>query len=441
MKRMNGSFAALLRTQGGVRSLAARSLVAAPVLAGAWLMLAALPALADGGPHVKDVNSGVSVLTADSCAGCHRAHTAQGPMLLVADTEEALCFTCHSTTGTGASSDVVTGVQYKAPLTAAATSPYTRTGSVLGALRGGGFVQARIGSSTPARIYRVGTATNVFGKVSVGEPQDVTSAHLNLSENGLTAPTVAWGNGPISATANAGPTVSMSCTTCHNPHGNGQYRILNPVPDPSASTGVFVPVAAPGASVTDAALPPAGDARNYTVIQVQGPSFLLNASQVSYSVTAGDYWHLRVPWNNAGGNPDAPNGIPYDTATASAFETEMTAWCTSCHTRYYSVRSSPQQSGDLIFKYRHQTVDAACTTCHVAHGSNAQMPGNVALGTNFSGSFPYPAAPVATATTSGSSRLLKVDNRGTCQMCHDPTGTMDTNPAKYSGPLSTPGVP
>jgi predicted CXXCH cytochrome family protein len=443
MKRMNGTLAAPLRAHWS-RRFAAISLVAAPILTGAWLFTAAFPVLADGGPHVVSVNSGSgtgSTLTADSCAGCHRAHTAQGPLLINAPDEEALCFTCHSTTGTGATTDVVSGVQYKAPLSAQTTAPYARTGSVLGALRSGGFVQARIASSTPARVFRSGSAANVWGKVSVGAPQDVTSAHLNLTENGLTAPTVAWGNGAISATANAGPTVSITCATCHNPHGNGQYRILNPVPDPDATAGVFVPVAAPGASVTDAALPGAGDARNYTVIQGPGPSFLLSASQVASSGTSGDYWHLRVPWNSQGGNPDAPNGIPYETATALAFETEMTAWCSSCHTRYYSVRSSPQQSGDLIFKFRHQTVDAACTTCHVAHGSNAQMPGNAALGTNFSGNFPYPAAPGATATTSGSSRLLKVDNRGTCQMCHDPTGTMDTNPIKYSGPLPTPGVP
>ena len=63
------------------------------LLAGAalWLFLAAIPALADGGPHVASVNNGSSSLTADSCAGCHRVHTAQGPMLLKTATEEALC--------------------------------------------------------------------------------------------------------------------------------------------------------------------------------------------------------------------------------------------------------------------------------------------------------------------------------------------------------------
>ena len=66
------------------------------LLAGAalWLFLAAIPALADGGPHVAATNSGAgaSGLTADNCAGCHRAHTAQGAMLLITD-ESALCLT------------------------------------------------------------------------------------------------------------------------------------------------------------------------------------------------------------------------------------------------------------------------------------------------------------------------------------------------------------
>ncbi len=52
--------------------------------------------------------------------------------------------------------------------------------------------------------------------------------------------------------------------------------------------------------------------------------------------------------------------------------------------------------------------------CHVAHGSNAQMPGAI------SGSIPDPQLPNTTpvAGTSPSS-LLRVDNRGTCIMCHN----------------------
>jgi predicted CXXCH cytochrome family protein len=440
MKRINGPLAPRLPTVGS-RRLAAVALVAAPLLAGAWLFAAALPALADGGPHVAAANSGVSTLTTDSCAGCHRAHTAQGEMLINAPNEEALCLTCHGAAGTGATTDVMTGVQYR-PATGASVR-----GAILGALRSGGFDQARIASGTPSRVFKTGSAINSWGKVAVlaaspgvvGAGQDVTSAHLNLPQNGLVAPTVAWGNDGLNT--GAGPTVSMTCASCHNPHGNGQYRILNPVPDPDTSTGTFVPVAAPGVTVTDAALPAAGDARNYTVIQVKGPSFLLYASQVAnggYLATSGDYWHVRVPWiDGTGANSDAPNGIPIGLPGA-AFNEQIAAWCTACHSRYFST-SADLELPDSIYRFRHQTTSpATCTTCHVAHGSNARMEGT------FSKAQPFPDGasvvyPAIGAAETGDSRLLKVDNRGTCQMCHDPTGNAVNN--QYTGPLPTPGVP
>ena len=49
------------------------------------------------------------------------------------------------------------------------------------------------------------------------------------------------------------------------------------------------------------------------------------------------------------------------------------------------------------------------------------------------------AGPAGDPVTSGDSRLLKVDDRGTCQMCHDPTSTIATG--TYTGPLPTPGSP
>jgi len=61
-------------------------------------------ALADNGPH-----GGYNSTTA-ACAGCHRTHTATGPKLLVAATGVDLCLTCHGTTGTGADTDVLSGL-------------------------------------------------------------------------------------------------------------------------------------------------------------------------------------------------------------------------------------------------------------------------------------------------------------------------------------------
>ena len=422
------------------------------LLAGAalWLFLAAMPALADGGPHMAANNSGSSTLTADGCAGCHRAHTAQGPLLLAASDEEALCLSCHGATGAGAATNVELGVQY-----IAANDGTPADNAVLGALRGGGFIEARIGSNS---VYRVaynrysGTPPVIAGasfrtKVSVrATGQNVTSAHLALvGATGVFATDKAWGNGALNS--GAGPTVEMGCATCHNPHGNSNYRILNPIPSPTAVTGsTFTPVVTPGVVVTDAALPATGQTRNYTVIQTQGGTGTLLASQVQaltgYSNLMGDYLHRSVPWDpqvDYVANPlagitanDAPNGV------AASFNGQINAWCATCHSRYttsvvagnasaiaYPSGSGPYNvaSGDAIFKYRHSTTsNKPCTTCHVAHGSNAQMPGD------FSKVFPYPDG-----TTAASSRLLKIDNRGTCQACHDPTGTITAGTVSPSG--------
>jgi hypothetical protein len=233
----------------------------------------------------------------------------------------------------------------------------------------------------------------------------------------------------------------MECASCHNPHGNGNYRILNPIPG-GDGTGPFVEPAA-GVVVADAPLPPAGDTRNYTVIQLRDNVGSMTASEVQaiagYNNLMGNYFHRTVPWDpqvddtvvgSSTGltSNDAPNGQP------GTCNTQINQWCSQCHSRYLAPSGAwNTDSGDAIFKYRHtNTSNKPCTTCHVAHGSNATMPGGAS--TSFSVNFPYPDG-----TESDSSRLLKIDNRGTCQACHDPTGTV--TPGTYSGPTPANYVP
>jgi hypothetical protein len=138
----------------------------------------------------------------------------------------------------------MTGVQYK--LTAGARD----TGTQIGALRDGGFDKARIDSANPSRWTYLRTATDASfrAKVSVGSPVDVTSAHLDLDgAAGVVAKDVAWGNGAVNS--GAGPIVEMECTSCHNPHGNGQYRILNTLPHATGS-GFVDPVSIPISGVS-----------------------------------------------------------------------------------------------------------------------------------------------------------------------------------------------
>jgi hypothetical protein len=106
----------------------------------------------------------------------------------------------------------------------------------------------------------------------------------------------------------------------------------------------------------------------------------------------------------------------------------MTLWCSACHSRYAAPRSAVRTpSGDSVYTYRHQTTTTECTQCHVAHGSNAVMDGT------YSSTLPYPVEPGGTPISGPSSRLLKVDNRGTCQLCHDPTETIP-----YTGVVTNP---
>jgi predicted CXXCH cytochrome family protein len=397
-----------------------------------WLFLAAVPVFADGGPHVAADNSGVNGINADGCAGCHRVHRAQSSpgngALLAASSETALCLSCHGATGLGSTVDVENGIQYTLGTTD------VRGASILGYTRGGGFITARIGSGEVARFaYASGTSVRMAGKVPVRSAgsQPVTSAHLP-NTGGVIGPAdgVAWGNGPNSLTPYAGPGVEMECGSCHNPHGNGQYRILQFVPDP-AETGIdpFVPAAA-DVIVADAALPDfPNDTRNYTIIQTLNGTGTLLASQVEalgLPATAGDYFRRRVPWNQTSGAAnDAPNG---DSAN---FTPQISAWCLSCHTRYLSQGRTFEES-DAIYKYRHTSNSTSrnCITCHVSHGSNAQMTGT------FSAHQEYPGGAVGTV---GDSRLLKVDNRGTCQICHDPTETVAAG--DWVGPTPVPLIP
>jgi hypothetical protein len=225
-----------------------------------------------------------------------------------------------------------------------------------------------------------------------------------------TTPATLWGNGAI-GTPGAGPQVTLQCTDCHNPHGNATYRILRPIPNGSGATA--------GVTVPDQ-LPVPG----YTVASPLNRYF----------------------------------GEVYGSGTYNWQEMyALDQWCAACHTRYDAAESgqATTDSGDPIYKYRHMTRAArstapvhgskagvincaachggrtgiqapnplgityrtahepVCQACHVGHGSAATM------GT-YSGIVPWPDG-TTTPTGNGRSSLLRLDNRGVCGGCHDPT--------------------
>jgi doubled CXXCH domain len=587
----------------------------------------AIPAFADGGPHVLPTNGGTGSggLTGD-CASCHRAHTSQAAFLLKSS-QPGLCLSCHN--GTGATSDVVDGYQFVPNLIDGQP-----TGSILGALRGGGFSYALIDtagadrlsyssrggqtltfgtspapgagtmtltwapfgtfgggalsfsatasattvqsaadalfgtsatySGSTAAAYMTGlpagnsnvvvtksgtnftfaphnalrlapmplpsitangsgTSATMTDGISVGN-----SGHVGVLASGEAVTSThegagtVWGNGP-QGQGNAGSTgVTLECTNCHNPHGNGQYRILNTLPGADWSTTAGVAqwtTPTNDVEVIDGPALTGIQVHNYTI----KPGYL--AQDVTGAYTVGDYWRykydptgtsnftnfylLKDPmnsgWNgqtptNAAAIESIPNttlgaaltasatsatvgstaGMPTHTPTTEPqplflvkIDTEilsvsvsngttlkisraqygttaaahsngaavtivgtgaaqdnadvplynnlgrMTAWCISCHTRYNgwaqngtSSYVAEQTPIDAIYGWKHGTTSTGCEQCHVNHGTNAVMTGPAADVTFPGGNMPEDSA------------LLKVNNRGTCQLCHDPTGTV-----------------
>ena len=339
-------------------------LVAGAVGSAIWLGVGATQAWADNGPHVPTAGN----TAVDRCAACHRAHTAKAEYILK-DSQPALCYTCHGSAAGGATTDVLDGIGYTG----------TERGGTAGggaALRGGGFAYALIGSGNASRSATgVTPVTKTVPTLATGAA--TTSTHTVDGTTGT-----AWGNGAVSATASAGAAVSLRCGSCHDPHGNGNYRILRPIPvDSGATAGVSIP------------------------------------DSTAKVYTTSNYWATNDPYSPTVTTPisvTSSTGVVTQ-YTPSVFIANISAWCVTCHTRYMAPTGSYKTStGDAIYTFRHRTDQnykeggANCITCHVAHGSNASM-----NGVNSS----QAQQPDGTGSV-GSSKLLRVDNRGTCNMCH-----------------------
>jgi len=384
-------------------------------------------AQANGGPH-----GGYGADT-DKCAACHRAHTAIGADLLVAEDEYALCTSCHD--GTGAVTNVFAG-------------ELEGTGK---RLNGGGF------ETMPMLGYPGDTG---------GSPVEaVTSTHTVEGLGDSDGVGTAWGS---LGTSGEGPGVSgtLECSSCHNPHGSTNYRILK-----DTDNGFGAP---PGwwsggedgstsaATCSDAIDNGGGDGADL-------------------ADTSGDCeWRYLHNWQSSQvletDNLIAAGGADkYATGNYANYTEGIDAFCASCHTEYMlpshsageypgsaTLGSDPYDAGDgngAVPRFRHAVVRSAsssadgklrraafdrsatdgdalswtdtdgdtnwdpgeamnetpsvnetarsgftCLTCHFAHGSAAKATGY--------------AADVAPTNDNA---LLYYDNRGVCRVCHQST--------------------
>ena len=370
----------------------------------AFLAMPTGTAQADGGPHIKGWGA-----TPDGCAACHRAHRGSAEVLLVEE-GELICDSCHGNDATGSYLNVVAGTNE----------------ADTGALRGGGFGTARINTADPTlSIAKVGATSesgaqcwdgldnDADGVADDGCPVTVkalsfANAEVTQSSHSVSgSPQTVWAYGDIDPASNPGlANFSLSCGKCHDPHGNGNYRILRTIPADTVSTRSAVPawwVKLWNDTNADGRVTAGEDV------------FLDDENPKQYSTT--DYWNFTYTdqWTDTNADGEA------DTETSGR---RVGQWCTTCHTRYLAPSGAyAVDSGDAIFTYRHATdpstrhVSAgavaspkSCLQCHVAHGSNATAG-------IFSGDVEQPDGTAGTGLAD--SRLLKMNNRGVCQKCHN----------------------
>ena len=350
-------------------------------------------AFADEGPHGGFGATGLAATT-DKCAGCHRAHTALNANLLVATSVTALCESCHGSAGTGADTDVWDGkwVQGRSDLYEANLSSGNSNGQ---ALNGGGFLAAWNASEN--------TFATVTSRHGVAGLEAAGSLSAEPAQNDVTA----WGGGA------GGPGVAgdLECPSCHDPHGSGNYRILNAASGHGAITqwvtgaGTFqagnVPSmeVSPSGTVVNGVTTPAHD---YTagvhVAYDRGISDFCGACHTEYL-------------NNMGNNP---NGEVYDAGdgkgAVARFRHPVSSKnpSTLATNSWIAVDAGLRRVGaDLPATPTTQFNDGqnvTCLTCHNAHGSSTLATGQAAN----------------VAPTDNSANLV-LDNRGVCQSCHGKT--------------------
>ncbi len=340
-------------------------------------------ASANGGPH------GSYTATTDACAGCHRAHTAAAPRLLLRDAT-TLCLGCHGASGSGANTNVDDGY-YLASRNDALDDDW-------GA------------SNTPDNSPLLGGGFEFYDADGAGgnAPVAITSLHVT---DPAAATDLAWGNGGatrgISGTLTAGV---LTCSSCHDPHGNTDYRMIKTTLNGTTPTPEQVDE---GLANKDY------DTENWR----DNMSSICAACHGTYHIT-------RV----GGGSDNTDGGLGnsdygYDTTVSSFGHRIDVSWEGDGSLGYLIPgTTNPETVGfdddgagpnpAVYLPLADDTVTPidddilVCMTCHFPHGTAATMTGEAA------GDYDPYGAIAPGPIPSGDSALLRLDNRGVCEVCH-----------------------
>lgn len=291
-----------------------RSITIAASLAAAVALTLALAgvASANGGPHGgygASAKSAAAIGTwsdTDKCAACHRAHTGLNADLLVEADPDQLCQDCHGGGAAGAKTQVMQGVWTGAAL--------GNGGDPAKPLNGGGFNNAaHYTGAVPVPV------------LAANASWDTTTSKHAIGQSGP-----AYGS-PVSGTPASPVTGKLECVSCHNPHGNNNYRILN------------------GSSAYVSAINPV-TGRAYGAMPVQ---WLYDATIGAGLPTAAGQVSLPPQVDNQIASPEINNTADYSNkfytaGLATNYDRGISDFCATCHTNYLRGQTGHQPERDAL---------------------------------------------------------------------------------------------
>lgn len=395
----------------------------------------------------------------DACAGCHRAHTAASPitwtdgggrtrsalLISTASDHDEFCYTCHGQAGTGADTNVWDGVFQSRDGDLGTDETYN---THLEPLNSGGFNPAMY----PTQHFPGGATWQAWGAGPDGR------------------------NGIIST---GGEQVVISCSACHDTHGSSNYRLLKDfVAGVDPLTGANANVQVGGYDVGGNPTPfvisaergyPAGGWLKGSARMAQYATYYPDFTTPRYAKPPGNDptkgisgWcaacHTQMNTKGDSGNVTDANGVAndgfiglggndylaeiYDHADGFGFVERHRHPTNVAMSMYNGASALTYNNADAV-PLAHDPAEGAggvlptetstdwvdCLSCHVSHGSSAVMTGyaNVADSTA-----PVPDSGTKTVNIDGTTivtvgsvppdygnALLRVNNRGTCQICHN----------------------
>lgn len=384
-----------------------------------------------GGLHIANPHQNFSQNTA-GCASCHTTHNAAGPKLLSGSSTYVACTNCHD--GTESVYDVKLGQ-------VGTTGGSGYVDSNAGLFEGTSQSRHAANSGTNIDLANFGASgsysgTNIFTCASCHDP------HKKLSD------TVGDGTGYNARLLKAAPRMVVytdAFGVCTN-NGNGTVTINKSANANSVLSGAW------GYMNIYPQKPKLYEDQGGSWVEVTYTTF--DAATGTFSGISGyaagktyraSYWPKapKVDITYANYRTDNPAATGPETAT---YDDDINKWCSTCHNDYGLSTDAKVASGDYTSKYRHAVgvSDAGlaaraktltyqphingtavapaniylpvssngnilCLTCHFAHGSKAtsQVGADAVTITKDGG-----------GTINNVGKLLRYDNRDTCEACH-----------------------